>query len=170
MALGALSFAIADTCPDRAALRKAFDVYAAGPDRMNGLPVGDRFLELLRESLADMRAVIEQQGDHYPATVSGLILRDAAGVERVAARGVARAARCDEHHTKTGGNTAMKRWLSVLVIMGVLATGGAFMFVHKDRSPEISAPTADGRSWPVSDRRAIGKVRLNVLPIIDWCG
>ena len=56
----ALSYAIADTCPDRAALQKVFDVYTAGSDRMNGLPVGDRFLELLRESLDDMRSVIER--------------------------------------------------------------------------------------------------------------
>ena len=62
MALEALVFAIADSCPDRAALRSAFDVYAGGSEvKMNGLPAGDRFLELLRESLADMRTVIEKR-------------------------------------------------------------------------------------------------------------
>jgi len=62
MALEALLFALADTCPDRAALRQAFDVYAAGTEaKMNGLPVGDRYLELLRVSLDDMRVVIDQR-------------------------------------------------------------------------------------------------------------
>jgi hypothetical protein len=52
MALEAMLYAIIDTCPDRPALRSAFDVYAAGSEaKMNGLPVGDRYLELLRESL-----------------------------------------------------------------------------------------------------------------------
>ena len=61
LALEALVYAIADTCPDRAALRSAFDVYAAGTEaKMNGLPVGDRYLELLRDSMDDMRAVIDQ--------------------------------------------------------------------------------------------------------------
>ena len=61
LALEALVYAIADTCPDRAALRSAFDVYAAGTEaKMNGLPVGDRYLELLRDSMDHMRAVIDQ--------------------------------------------------------------------------------------------------------------
>ena len=61
LALEALVYAIADTCPDRAALRSAFDVYAAGTEaKMNGLPVGDRYLELLRDSMDGMRAVIDQ--------------------------------------------------------------------------------------------------------------
>ena len=55
------SGAIADTCTDRAALRSEFDVCAAGTEaKMNGLPVGDRYLELLRVSLDDMRAAIRQ--------------------------------------------------------------------------------------------------------------
>jgi hypothetical protein len=42
--------------------RSAFDVYAAGSEaKMNGLAVGDRYLELLRESVDDMRAVIDQR-------------------------------------------------------------------------------------------------------------
>lgn len=61
LALEALVYAIADTCQDRAALRSSFDVYAAGTEaKMNGLPVGERYLELLRDSLDDMRAVIDQ--------------------------------------------------------------------------------------------------------------
>ena len=61
MALEMLLFALADTCPDRVALRAAFDVYAAGIEaKMNALPVGDRQLELLRVSLNDMRAVIDR--------------------------------------------------------------------------------------------------------------
>jgi hypothetical protein len=64
LALEALIYAVADTCPDRAALRSAFDVYAAGTEaKMNALPVGDRYLELLRDSLDDMRVVIEQKRD-----------------------------------------------------------------------------------------------------------
>ena len=58
-ALEMLLFALVDICPDRAALRKAFDIYAAGIEaKMNALPVDDSHLELLRESLADMRATI----------------------------------------------------------------------------------------------------------------
>ena len=63
MALEAVLYAIADTCTDQLALRPAFDVYAAGSDRMNGLPVGDRFRELLRESLADTRGRSSTKGD-----------------------------------------------------------------------------------------------------------
>jgi hypothetical protein len=56
MALEVLLFPIADTFPDRAALRSASEVYAAGTEaKMNGLPVGDRFPEVLRVSLNDKR-------------------------------------------------------------------------------------------------------------------
>jgi hypothetical protein len=48
--------------PRRFALRTAFDDYAAGIEaKMNGLPVGDRYLELLRASLDGMRATIDQR-------------------------------------------------------------------------------------------------------------
>jgi len=53
-------YAIADACPDRAALRTAFDVYAAESEAgTSGLPVGDGCLELLRMLLAGLGAVIE---------------------------------------------------------------------------------------------------------------
>ena len=35
---------------------------------MNGLPVDDRYLELLRESLGDMRSVIDQMDPNTPTT------------------------------------------------------------------------------------------------------
>ena len=58
----ALLYAIADMCPDRVALRSASDVHAVGSEaKMNGLPVGDRFLELLRVTLEDMRVVIAER-------------------------------------------------------------------------------------------------------------
>ena len=69
MALEALVYAIADARPDRAALRSAFDTYAAGSEaKMNGLPMGDRYIELLRASLEDLRAVINQ--GRFRSTVS----------------------------------------------------------------------------------------------------
>jgi len=62
MALEMLLFALVDTCPDRAALRSAFDTYATGIEaKMNALPVADRQLDLLRVSLDDMWAVIDQR-------------------------------------------------------------------------------------------------------------
>jgi hypothetical protein len=62
MALEALLYAVTDAIPDRAALRTTFAVYAAGTEaKMNGLPVGDHYLELLRVSLDDMRAVIDRR-------------------------------------------------------------------------------------------------------------
>ena len=59
MALEMLLFALADTCPDRVALRKAST--SMPPEsklKLNARPVADHQLELLRESLADMRAAI----------------------------------------------------------------------------------------------------------------
>jgi len=59
-ALESQVYAIADACPDRAALRTAFDVYAAESEAgTSGLPVGDGCLELLRMLLAGLGAVIE---------------------------------------------------------------------------------------------------------------
>ena len=59
IALEMLLFALADTCPDRTALRKAFDFYSAGIEaKLNALPMHEHQLDLLRESLAEVRAGI----------------------------------------------------------------------------------------------------------------
>ena len=58
-ALELLVFALADRSSDPVALRTTFETYAAGIEaKMNALPVSDRHLELLRESIDAMRQAI----------------------------------------------------------------------------------------------------------------
>ena len=68
LAIEALLAALADTCLDRAALRQAFDQYAAGIEaRMTELPVAEGQLELLRNSLDDIRVAIRLRAEDRQA-------------------------------------------------------------------------------------------------------
>jgi hypothetical protein len=59
MAVEMLLFSLVEVTRDRAALRDAFDGHAAGIEAtMNARPVADRQIELLRQSLHDMRCAI----------------------------------------------------------------------------------------------------------------
>ena len=59
MALEMLLFALVDTSPDRAGVRIGFPLHAAGLEAtIYALPLPDQQTDLLRASLADMRAAI----------------------------------------------------------------------------------------------------------------